>query len=97
MNTDPFKLSQLLQTCRNNGSLHTQVAIHQPEGYLHGDLSFSGGLTADTLTNTAENHDKKHKPYGICWRLPQRPATEQPSSFMSAQTKDEQATQQRAV
>ena len=97
MNTDPPLLSQLLQTCRNNGSLHTQATIHEPEGYLHGDLCFSGGLTADTLTKTADNHDRKHKPYGICWRLPQGPATEQPSPFMSAQTNDEPATHQRAA
>ena len=87
MNTDPFPLSVLLQACRNNGSLHTQAKTHEPQSYLHGDLCLSGGLTADTLTKTADNHDPKHKPYGICWRMAQGRATEQPSS----------GTQQRAA
>ena len=36
VNTSPFLLSQLLQTCRDEGSLHTQDHIHEPLFWLHG-------------------------------------------------------------
>ena len=97
MNIDSFLLSELLQVCRDNGLLHTQEHIHEPSSRKHGDLCLSGGFNADTLTTTAENHDPKHNPYGICWYMAQGPATEQPSSFMSAQTKVEPATQQHTA
>ena len=82
MNTEPFWMSQLLQACRDNGSLHTQAQINEPTFGKHGDLCFLGGFKGDLLTTTAEHHDPKHKPYGICWSLPQESAT---------------ATQQRAA
>jgi hypothetical protein len=92
MNTKPHSLSQFLQDCRKNGSLHTQARIHEPVFGKHGDVCFLGGLKAESLTTTAENHDPEHKPYGICWLMVQESATEQP-----AQTKDGSATQQRAA
>jgi len=75
MNTAPFLLSQLLQVCRDNGSLHTQAHIHEPVLGNHGDLCVLGGFKADSLATTAENHDPQHKPYGICWSMAQGSAT----------------------
>jgi len=69
MNTPPYSMSQLLQVCRGNGSLHTQEHIHNPVFGKHGDLCFLGGFKADSLTTTAKNHDLQHKPYGICWTM----------------------------
>ena len=40
MNTGPFLMSQLLQACRDNGSLHTQAQINEPTFGKHGDLCF---------------------------------------------------------
>jgi len=71
MNTAPFLLSQVLQVCRGNGSLRTQAQIHDPVLGNHGDLCVLGGFKADSLTTTADNHDRKHKPYGICWSMTQ--------------------------
>ena len=53
MNTKPHSLSQFLQDCRKNGSLHTQARIHEPVFGKHGDVCFLGGLKAKTLTTTA--------------------------------------------
>jgi len=75
MNTAPFLLSQVLQVCRGNGSLHTQAHIHDPVLGNHGDLCVLGGFKADSLATTAENHDPQHKPYGICWSMAQGSAT----------------------
>ena len=84
MNTAPFRMSQLLQTCRNNGSLRTEARTHEQNFAKHGDLCVSAGVQARTLTTTAPNHDPQHYPYGICWSMPQRSATEQPSSITPA-------------
>mgnify|MGYP000267367891 CR=1 FL=1 len=65
MNTKPYSLSQILEHCRKNGSLHTQTEIHEPVFGEHGDVCFLGGLKAKPLTTTAEHHDPQHKPYGI--------------------------------
>ena len=89
MNTSPASLSHSLQVCRKNGSLHTQEQIHEPVFGQHGDICFLGGFKGDSLTTTAENHDPKHKPYGICWLMVQESATEQPrQQERSPQTKD---------
>ena len=90
MNTPPFLMSQVLQVCRDNGSLHTKEQIHEPVFGQHGDLCFSEGFKADTSIATAENHDPQHKPYGILLSMAQRSVTEQPLLFRSA-------TQQRAA
>ena len=71
MNTAPFLLSQVLQVCRDNGSLRTKEHIHAPVLGNPGDLCVLGGFKADSLTTTADNHDPKHKPYGICWSITQ--------------------------
>jgi len=71
MNTLPLSMSHLLQVCRGNGSLHTPAHIHHPALGMHGDLCFLGGFKADSLTTTADNHDRQHKPYGICWSMAQ--------------------------
>ena len=85
MNTAPLRMSQLLQTCRDDGSLRTQARTHQRGSAKHGDLCIVGGVQASTLTTTASNHDPRHEPYGICFSsMPQRSATEQPSSIRSA-------------
>ncbi len=103
MNTKPHSLSQFLQDCRKNGSLHTQARIHEPVFGKHGDACFLGGLKAESLTTTAENHDPEHKPYGICWLMVQESATQQPWQYetrqqeRSVQTQDGSATQQRAA
>ena len=103
MNTKPYSLSQILEHCRKNGSLHTQERIHEPVFGEHGDVCFLGGLKAKTLTTTAENHDPKHKAYGICWLMVQESATEQPwqdetrQQERSPQTKDGSTTQERAA
>ena len=82
MNTTPRRMSQLLQACRDNGSLCTQARTHEWDFAKHGDLCVVGGVQASTLTTTAPNHDPQHQPYGICWSsMPQRSATEQPSSI----------------
>ena len=75
MNAAPYLLSQLLQVCRDNGSLRTQAQIHHPAFGEHGDLCVLGGFKADSLTTTAKNHDLQHKPYGICWSMAQGSAT----------------------
>ena len=76
-NTAPYSMSQLLQACRDNGSLRTQAQIHDPVLGNHGDLCVLGGFKADSLTTTAKNHDLQHKPYGICWSMAQWSATPQ--------------------
>ena len=65
MNTGPLLMSQSLQVCRDNGSLHTHDHIHEPVVGQHGDLCVGGGCNAYTLAATAENHDPQHKPYVI--------------------------------
>jgi hypothetical protein len=76
MNTKPYSLSQILEHCRKNGSLHTEERIHEPVFGEHGDVCFLGGLKAKTLTTTAENltNPAQHKPYGICWLMVQESA-----------------------
>ena len=81
MNTSPFLMSQLLQTCRDNCSLLKQEQIHRRVFAKHGDLCIVAGVQAETLTATARHYDPQHEPYGICWSMPQRSATEQPSSI----------------
>ena len=66
MHTAQFLMSRILQHCRTNGSLVTNKCIHEPLWGMHGDLCFSAGFRAHTLTITAANHDPRHKPYGIC-------------------------------
>jgi hypothetical protein len=82
MNTLPFALSGMLQTCKDDRVLHTAVQVIHPTFAKHGDVCFLGGFTATCLTTRAENHDHQHIPYGICWidqRLyASRSATEQP-------------------
>ena len=103
MNTSRESLSSLLQACRQNGSLHTQEQIHEPVFGHSGDLCFLGGFEGNTLTTTAENHDPRHKPYGIFWLMVQESATRQPwqdetrQQERSAQTRDGSATQQSAA
>jgi len=75
MNTAPFLLSQLLQVCRDNGSLRTKEQIHEPVLGNPGGLCVLGGFKADSLATTAENHDSQHKPYGICWSMAHGAAT----------------------
>ena len=74
MNTTPILMSQLIQTCVDNGSLHTYTGVraYVRNGAKDGDLCITGGiLTANTLSTTAGNHDPTHDPYGICWSMPQ--------------------------
>ena len=85
MNTKPFLLSALLQFCRHKGALHTQEQIIEPQFAKHGDVCFLGGFKAASLTTTAENHDPKHIPYGLCWSMVQESATEQLLSLWPAQ------------
>ena len=59
--------------------LSTREWLHEPTWPEHGDLCISGGFPAETMTATATNHDRRHKPYGICWSTQQGSATEQPS------------------
>ena len=77
-------MSQLLQACRDNGSLRTQAQIHDPVLGNHGDLCVLGGFKADLpwtpkqllpWTTTAKNHDSQQKPYGICWSMAHAAAT----------------------
>jgi len=83
-NTAPYSMSQLLQACRDNGSLRTQAQIHDPVLGNHGDLCVLGGFKADLpwtpkqllpWTTTAKNHDSQQKPYGICWSMAHGAAT----------------------
>ena len=74
MNTAPFLMSQLLQECKDNGSLRTDTRIHESVFAKHGDLCIAGGIQASTLKTTARNHDPQHVPYGICLSMPQRTA-----------------------
>ena len=103
MNTMPVSLTHLLQDCRNKSVLETQEQIHQPVLGLHGDICFHGGFIAETLSTTAENHDPKHKPYGVRWLMVQEKATEQGfqdetrQQERAAQTKDRRAEQERAA
>ena len=79
MNTTPLRMSQLLQTCRDDGTLRTQARTHQRDSAKHGDLCIVGGIQARILETTAENHDKQHDPYGICWSsMPRRPSAIRP-------------------
>jgi endonuclease/exonuclease/phosphatase family metal-dependent hydrolase len=92
MNTAPILMSQLLQACRDNRSLHTEARTHETDFAKHGDLCIAGGIQASTLKTTAPNHDPKHDPYGICWSMPKRTApsygyaTEQSSPAQMAQS-----------
>ena len=90
MNTAPFLMAELLHACRDNGSLRTEARTHEREFAKHGDLCVVAGVQASTLTTKAQNHDPQHDPYGVCCYMPQRSATEQPSSFKPA-------TKQRAA
>ena len=74
MNTAPIQMSQLLQSCKDNGSLRTEARTHETVFAKHGDLCIAGGIQANTLEPTARNHDPKHDPYGICWSMSQRTA-----------------------
>ena len=65
MNTAPILMSQLLQACRDNRSLHTEARTHETDFAKHGDLCIAGGIQASTLKTTAPNHDPKHDPYGM--------------------------------
>ena len=103
MNTAPFSLSGLLQTCRENHALHTQEKVLGPTFGKHGDVCFRGGFTATCLTTLADNHDPDHIPYGICWVDSQLyasgSATEQPLPPWPArsQATAESAAPQRAA
>ena len=66
MNTAPWRMSQLLRECMDNGSLRTEARSYMTCFAQHGDLCIAGGIQASTLTSTARNHDPKHDPYGIC-------------------------------
>ena len=79
MNTPPHQMSQLLQQCRENCSLCTPARTYQRDTAKKGDLCIVGGIQARTLETTAENHDKRHDPYGICWSsMPRRPSAIKP-------------------
>ena len=84
MHTGSTQMAELLQVCRTNGSLETPTRTHEPTVPKHGDLCIVGGCQAITLMTTAENHDALHDPYGICWSMSERSATEQPWSFRPA-------------
>ena len=59
------------------------TSILSPQGKEHPNVCVVRGIQASTLTTTAPNHDPQHQPYGICWSpMPQRSATEQPSSII---------------
>ena len=45
--------------------------LHLPTFPKHEDLCVVAGVQASTLTTTAQDHDPKHDPYGICWSMPQ--------------------------
>ena len=86
MNTCRDKIAELLQACRQNGSLHILTQTHDRTRGKHGDLCIVGGRQATTLMTTAENHNPQHDPYGIYWSIPVRPATEQPPEPTSEMT-----------
>ena len=103
MNTAPIQMSQLLQSCKDNGSLRTEARTHETVFAKHGDLCIAGGIQANTLEPTARNHDPKHDPYGICWSMSQRTApsygyaTEQSSPAQMAQSPQRRSPRQRTV
>ena len=87
-NTSPLLLSLLLQGCRQNGSLHTPTHIHEPLFGEHGDICVRGAFpgtiwSARTLTTTAQNHDRRHKPYGICWLVAEESASQERAASSS--------------
>jgi len=67
MKTDEWMLSSILTSCKRKLVLQTAELVCVPPTGEFGDLCFCGGITATTLQTTAENHDPKHIPYGICW------------------------------
>ena len=69
MNTPPLQMSQILKSCRANGSLRTSSRTHEPDYARHGDLCITGSIQANTIRTTAKNHDPMHDPYGICWTM----------------------------
>ena len=52
MNTDPYRLSGLLRSCRQNDVLHTEEEVIVPTSGKHGDVAFLGGFAATCLTAT---------------------------------------------
>ena len=103
MNTAPFSLSVLLRTCRKEHVLQTKEQVIEPRFGKHGDVAFFGGFTATCLTTTANNHDPRHNPYGICWVTPElyawENATEPSLAPLPARSKAKakSATPQRAA